>query len=180
MGSFNLSDYEPVEDRLARFWAEHPNGRVATYLVHHADGQYIVKSELYREATDEHPWSTGYAEETVATRGVNQTSALENCETSSLGRCLANAGSAPKAKRPSREEMMKVERMTKPPTRINLEALKLALAGYSSDTQERKAYVLRTLGLSSLGNLNELTDDQIELVSKSLKNGTAPFTEKGE
>jgi hypothetical protein len=33
---------------------------------------------------------------------------LENCETSAIGRALANAGYAPKGKRPSREEMNKV------------------------------------------------------------------------
>jgi hypothetical protein len=33
---------------------------------------------------------------------------LENCETSAIGRALANAGYAAKGKRPSREEMIKV------------------------------------------------------------------------
>jgi len=57
---------------------------------------------------DAYPWTTGFAEETVSTRGVNSTSALENCETSAIGRALANAGYAAKGKRPSREEMAKV------------------------------------------------------------------------
>jgi hypothetical protein len=39
---------------------------------------------------------------------------LENCETSAIGRALANAGYAPKGKRPSREEMTKVV-AAKPP-----------------------------------------------------------------
>ena len=55
-----------------------------------------------------HPWATGLAEETVQGRGVNATSALENCETSAIGRALANAGYATKGKRASREEMAKV------------------------------------------------------------------------
>jgi hypothetical protein len=49
------------------------------------------------------------AEETVQGRGVNATSALENCETSAIGRALANAGYATKGKRASREEMSKVK-----------------------------------------------------------------------
>jgi len=36
---------------------------------------------------------------------------LENCETSAIGRALANAGYAAKGKRPSREEMGKVARL---------------------------------------------------------------------
>jgi hypothetical protein len=35
---------------------------------------------------------------------------LENCETSAIGRALANAGYAAKGKRPSKEEMIKVAR----------------------------------------------------------------------
>jgi hypothetical protein len=58
---------------------------------------------------DAQAWTTGYAEETVSTRGVNSTSALENCETSAIGRALANAGYVTKGKRPSREEMSKVK-----------------------------------------------------------------------
>ena len=104
--AFNLNEYEPVEVRLARFWAEHPNGRVLTELIHHGEGQFIVRTALFREG-DNQPFATGYAEELVTTRGVNQTSALENCETSSTGRALANAGYAPKGKRPSLEEMQK-------------------------------------------------------------------------
>ena len=42
---------------------------------------------------------------------------MENCETSAIGRALANAGYAPKGKRPSREEMSKVvaAKPVKPP-----------------------------------------------------------------
>jgi hypothetical protein len=58
------------------------------------------------------PFATGYAEEKITDRGVNATSALENCETSAIGRALANAGYAAKGKRPSREEMVKVARVT--------------------------------------------------------------------
>jgi hypothetical protein len=106
---FNLEDYETVEERLAKFWKEHPDGRISTEVVEHTLQRFIVKASIYRTEVDAHPWTTGFAEETVSTRGVNSTSALENCETSAIGRALANANYAAKGKRPSREEMAKVK-----------------------------------------------------------------------
>jgi len=105
---FNLADYEPVEVRLEKFIKDYPAFRIATELEVVEASRYIVKAYLYKDASDGVAWATGYAEETVSSRGVNQTSALENCETSAIGRALANAGYAPKGKRPSREEMSKV------------------------------------------------------------------------
>jgi hypothetical protein len=110
MAGFNLANYEPVEDRLARFWADHPDGRVLTELVPAPEGQWIVRSEIWKDGTTDRPDATGYAHEHVTDRGVNSTSALENCETSSVGRALANLGYAPKGARPSREEMQKAQR----------------------------------------------------------------------
>ena len=114
---FNLSEYEPVEVRLEKFINDHKNFRIATELEVVEKDRYIVKAYLFKDASDGVAWATGYAEETVTSRGVNQTSALENCETSAIGRALANAGYAPKGKRPSREEMTKVvaAKPVKPP-----------------------------------------------------------------
>jgi hypothetical protein len=105
---FNLEDYETVEERLAKFWKEHPDGRIYSEIVEHTLQRFIIKASIFRTEVDAHPWTTGLAEETVSTRGVNSTSALENCETSAIGRALANAGYVTKGKRPSREEMAKV------------------------------------------------------------------------
>jgi hypothetical protein len=94
--------------RLEKFIKDYPSFRIATELEVVEATRYIVKAYLFKDASDGVAWATGYAEETVSQRGVNQTSALENCETSAIGRALANAGYAPKGKRPSREEMTKV------------------------------------------------------------------------
>ena len=105
---FNLDDYETVEERLAKFWKDHPDGQIHTKLLDHTSGRFIVEASIFRTEADSRPWTTGLAEETVQGRGVNATSALENCETSAIGRALANAGYATKGKRASREEMSKV------------------------------------------------------------------------
>ena len=103
--AFNLADYEPVEERLSRFWIEYPDGRIETELIESAGNVFIVTSRIYRTELDAKAWASGLARESVTSSGVNSTSALENCETSAIGRALANAGYAAKGKRPSREEM---------------------------------------------------------------------------
>ena len=110
-----LDNYETVESRLVKFWDQNPDGRVMTDLVAYSDTAFIVRAEVYRDAADETPAASGYAQETVSTKGVNSTSALENCETSAIGRALANLGFAAVGKRPSREEMTKTQR-AKPAT----------------------------------------------------------------
>lgn len=106
---FNLDDYETVEERLVKFWKDHPDGQIHTKVLEHTTARFIVEASIYRTEADSRPWTTGLAEETVQGRGVNATSALENCETSAIGRALANAGYATKGKRASREEMSKVK-----------------------------------------------------------------------
>lgn len=105
-----LDQYEPVEDRLRRFWADHPEGRVITALVHRDERQYLVRAEVYTNRDDERPAATGYAEEQIGSSKVNTTNALENAETSAVGRALANLNYAPKGARASREEMEKATR----------------------------------------------------------------------
>ena len=107
---FNLEDYETVEERLTKFWLAYPDGRIETELIEATPSRFVVYTRLYRTEVDAKPWTTGLAFETVTDRGVNSTSALENCETSSIGRALANAGFATKGKRASREEMSKASR----------------------------------------------------------------------
>ncbi len=114
---FNLADYEPVEVRLEKFIKDYPDFRVSTELEVIESNRYIVKAYLFKTASDSVAWATGLAEETVTSRGVNQTSALENCETSAIGRALANAGYAAKGKRASREEMTKVASYSPPGSR---------------------------------------------------------------
>ena len=114
---FDLSQYELVEDRIRAFWEKYPNGRLLSdrpVLVLREDGKYQWEcmSYLYVDKDDARPTTTGFASEIEGSTNVNKYSAAENCETSSLGRCLANFLFAAKGKRASESEMKKVKRMT--------------------------------------------------------------------
>ena len=109
MPQFNLNDYDTVDSRIAQFWASHPEGAIRTDLVYDDGERVVVRADVYRDKEAPRPCAVGYAEERRGQGNVNKTSHLENCETSAIGRALANLGFQTK-KRPSREEMEKVER----------------------------------------------------------------------
>jgi hypothetical protein len=115
MSGFRIEDYEPVQDRIPRFLEKYPDGRVVTHMVYPSDFNpgsmdvVVFMATLYKDGEDERPLATGWAFEREGTTAVNRTSHVENCETSAIGRALANIGMHG-SQRPSREEMDKVQR----------------------------------------------------------------------
>jgi len=136
--SFDISQYETVDERLHKFKELYPNSRVFTELVAYSNEQYIVKAFIYKDADDINPLATGYAEERVGSSPVNRNSALENCETSSLGRALANAAISAKGKRPSTTEMEKSERVTGQSTHIGGQP-------FSNEATEKQVGFVKTI-----------------------------------
>jgi hypothetical protein len=122
--AFDLSSYEPVAERLDRWLNAKIAGyeastndypRVLTRMVSEPGADIcVIRAELW---LGEQLIATGYAEEVRGAGNVNRTSHVENCETSAIGRALANCGMAGSdmSKRPSREEMAKVQRTSNGP-----------------------------------------------------------------
>jgi hypothetical protein len=116
MAGYNLADYESVEERLRRFHKDHPDGRIITenetIPEYRAEKIWVVKTLVFFSGEDLErgcPKATGLAYEVDSANGPQKSSALEVCETSSIGRALANCGYSGN-KRASLEEMQKVER----------------------------------------------------------------------
>lgn len=118
MSKFDLEDYEPVASRVQRFYDGYPEGAIHTEIVFDDGKRIVVKASVYRHITDHQPAAVDFAEEYLSDRGVNSTSRIENACTSAIGRAIsvAAAGLGPSdwTKKPTREEMKKVQRMTEP------------------------------------------------------------------
>lgn len=113
MARFNLEDYETVDQRIQRFYRTFPDGRIETTLLDFQgepnNTRWVVKAAVFRTSEPEaRPAGEGHAFEIDGGGGANKTSALENCETSAVGRALADAGLSG-TKRTTREEMLKVK-----------------------------------------------------------------------
>lgn len=116
MARFNIDEYMTVAERIDVFWKTHPEGRILTQLIHFDPTQCVVKAEVYLDRADDIPVTSDYAEERIDGSPVNKTSMVENCVTSAIGRALADlGGDFTGSKRPSREEMEKVERLKAKP-----------------------------------------------------------------
>ena len=132
--SFNPADYASVDERLPLFWKDCPRGRIVTELVVDDGTRIVMKASLFVTYEDHHPTTTGFAEEVRGSSMVNKTSALENCETSAVGRALANYQYQGGKKRASLEEMVKVYRQgEQPQTTTNATPARTQSLGSSSE-----------------------------------------------
>jgi hypothetical protein len=116
MARFSLADYETVEERIKRFYKDWPDGRILTenetIPEYRAEKIWVVRALVFLNGEDVEracPKASGLAYEVDSASGPQAASALEVCETSAIGRALANAGYSGN-KRASREEMEKVAR----------------------------------------------------------------------
>lgn len=84
-------EYETVASRVKRFRDDHPDWAIIPEP--HIDDQsnmIMFKTTIKNE--NDRILAVGHAEETRGSTQINRTSALENCETSSVGRALAILG----------------------------------------------------------------------------------------
>lgn len=82
-------DYKTVALRVQEFREAYPRYTLKTEVVSLTDDVVVMKATV---ADEELILATGYAEERRKSSRINQTSALENAETSAIGRALAFLG----------------------------------------------------------------------------------------
>ena len=124
MAHFNLSEYQTVQERVDLFWSRFSEGRFNLELISMTPEQVVFKAEVYLHKDDLYPATVDFAEERLGSSPVNKTSFVENCATSALGRAISMLGGefSPKGKRPSQQEMSKVQRLSTPEVARNWQA----------------------------------------------------------
>ena len=188
----DLSNYAEVKDRIRIFYAKYPDGRIVTELLGWENGVVHMQARVYKNRDDQKenlPCGVGHAYEEEDQGYVNKTSALENCETSAVGRALANAGISIEKSIASKQEMEfamdRLERMKengtfKMPAVVRRKYNELLKIGLSKSKHLDQDFLFRLANFTR-GNGEwtvEAMEDAIEVVKLYDPNDTGPAMKK--
>tara|TARA_R110000824_G_C15197448_1_gene675380 strand:- start:764 stop:1312 length:549 start_codon:yes stop_codon:yes gene_type:complete len=159
--SIHGKDYATVPFRVRCFRELNPNGFIITTL-EKDDGTVLVMKCCVYYSEFEMPIATGWAEEVRGSSNINKTSALENCETSAVGRALGFAGYGSAESIASAEEVtIAIERQKNQPkkkkeAKITAEQL-TALGSYLDERSDGDVLLKKILDKHRIDHLKELS-----------------------
>ena len=179
-------EYATVNERLGAFWTQCPDGYVTTEMLSDDGNRCVFKAAVFEHMTDPKPKGTGHAFE-VKSGMINSTSYLENCETSALGRALANAGFGIVSAIASADEVQNAIRQQESQSKAPKQAKRATTAkpaedarksAYSRIAEKKKACIakgIREEGIEEwyaayIGQkgLNRCTDEELGMVERYL------------
>lgn len=165
-GEVTSNDYAEVNQRIKAFRIVYPTGTIKTEIKYLKDGVCIFKAEVTDNSGE--LIGTGHAYEKENGSFINQTSYIENCETSAVGRALGMAGFGIDTSVASAEEIQNALENQKEDKKVILATenqIKM-IKDMMSDEQINEA-----CKLVKKENLNEFTIQEASSLIKKLKGG---------
>jgi len=170
-GKIETKQYAEVPQRVKVFRMLCPNGGIETEIINLQDGVVIIKAVVKDE--DGKVLGTGTAYEKENSTFINQTSYIENCETSAVGRALAMCGigidlsmasyeevANAKLNQDKAEDSKETSKAVEMLTADRSEMLKVVEAHYPVGS-DALGLLLKCWGIKSL---NEATESQLRVV----------------
>jgi hypothetical protein len=174
---FNLENYEDVDTRIHNFYEAYPMGSIVTQLITHDEekGLVVFMAEAFR-VTDDPLAARGYARGVRKDRGVDRDFWFENCETSAIGRCLANLGLSARGKRASSLEMAKVNdaKASPAPIRVRTEAQKEFLSATNKESE-----IIWDTTIEPPADVESAFENAVDLVQQTLSAEPVPTCKHG-
>lgn len=128
-------DYAEVNQRIKAYRMIYPSGTLRTVLEKNENGICIFRAYVYDDTG--RILATGTAQEKEDSSFINETSYIENCETSALGRALGIAGFGIDTSIASAEEVANaIANQNKPMTKEEALKVKLSFGKYKNKTME--------------------------------------------
>ncbi len=109
MATLEMESLPTVQERIARFYKDFPDGSIRTFLVKHDGPEVIFEARAYRtpEEATMGVYTSGWAREVEGKSVGNRTAHVENCESAAVARALSHLGYSVDDRRPTRAEMLK-------------------------------------------------------------------------
>ena len=168
-GKVEVKMYAPVNERTKAFRKIYPNGTIETEIVFEDEKVVYMKATV----TDgELKLSSAHAYEVKNGSYINQTSYLENCETSAVGRALGFAGFGIDAAIASAEELSGAQAEQE---RIRIEELRKQPIGISKaimlqeDMEQLDVNVKKVCDQYHVVQLEDLTQEQFNDLTTRLE-----------
>jgi hypothetical protein len=166
-GNVTIKEYAEVNQRIKAFRMVNPNGCITTEILSMQDGIVTMRATITNE--NGAVIGTGLAQENQKSSFVNNTSYIENCETSAVGRALGMCGFGIDTSVASYEEVQNAIN-NQAPQKSNTQEIEFKkmdlgkeIQEYTKANAEYKKFVngyLKKVNKSRLGDLelNELED----------------------
>tara|TARA_R100000995_G_scaffold73158_1_gene41946 strand:- start:645 stop:1169 length:525 start_codon:yes stop_codon:yes gene_type:complete len=155
--------YATVAHRLQEFRKRYPLAQIVTKLEKDEDNKVIFSASI---SIDQVIIATGWAEEVRGSSNINKTSALENCESSALGRALAFMGFGIDGSIASAEEVQNAINIQTVMEKKLTKQQEKAIESYLENQHNGVELLQRVLNKAKVDNLKELPKDTAEKMIK--------------
>ena len=177
-------EYILVKDRVLYFNENYPNGKIETELLSELNSEMVVmKATITPDVDNPTRIFTGFSQATWGDGYINKTAAMENCETSAVGRALGMMGIGVIDSIASADEYNKAQ--TQPiytPKKTNNDPRSIVEAGIGKISDNEKAKFLAIVEKIKINcppaDWNRLIEDFGEPESIGTKEDAAMFLER--
>lgn len=172
-GEVSENEYAQVNQRIKAFRMVYPNGFIITSMDSNENGVCVFTASCgyYGENGDPFTIGTGTAYEKEGSSFINQTSYIENCETSAVGRALGMAGFGVDTSVASAEEvqnamMNQTAKQDEKPKTATPKQIEVLLGAYKDDN------LAKLLAANNISRIEDLPMSKAsELIGKLRERG---------
>ena len=178
------NEYILVKDRVLYFNENYPNGKIETELLSELNSEMVVmKATITPDVGNPIRIFTGFSQATWGDGYINKTAAMENCETSAVGRALGMMGIGVIDSIASADEYNKAQtKPIYPPKKTNNDPRSIVEAGIGKISDNEKAKFLAKVEKMKINcppaDWNRLIEDFGEPESIGTKEDAAMFLER--